>query len=111
MESAGAALGVPQAEANPGLRGGALVVSLPLFPFLPSRFVPTLRERTFLVRSMLPPRANLHSAMEYAQPVDSVLRGLSEVAGVHFDSAGRVLVADLYNDHIQVFGCTSCDSE
>jgi cobalt-zinc-cadmium resistance protein CzcA len=56
---------------------------LALFPMLGTEFVPTLREGTFLVRSTLPPGANLDTANEYAGRVADVMREYPEVTGVY----------------------------
>ncbi|QKK03591.1 MAG: efflux RND transporter permease subunit [Pseudomonadota bacterium] len=56
---------------------------LALFPMLGTEFVPTLREGTFLVRSTLPPGANLDTANEYAGRVANVIREYPEVTGVY----------------------------
>ncbi|MBL38068.1 MAG: CusA/CzcA family heavy metal efflux RND transporter [Xanthomonadales bacterium] len=57
--------------------------SLALFPLLGSEFVPTLREGTFLVRSTLPPGANMDTAIDYAEHVSEVMREFPEVTGVY----------------------------
>jgi cobalt-zinc-cadmium resistance protein CzcA len=56
---------------------------LALFPMLGTEFVPTLREGTFLVRSTLPPGANLDTANEYAGRVANVMQEYPEVTGVY----------------------------
>ena len=56
---------------------------LALFPMLGTEFVPTLREGTFLVRSTLPPGANLDTANQYAGRVADVMREYPEVTGVY----------------------------
>ena len=58
-------------------------ISLALFPLLGSEFVPTLREGTFLVRSTLPPAANLDKANEYAARISDVMGEFPEVTGVY----------------------------
>lgn len=58
-----------------------LIASLALFPFLGSEFVPTLREGTFLIRAVLPPGANLSSAVDYAKRIESSLERFPEVTG------------------------------
>lgn len=58
-------------------------IGLGLFPTLGSEFVPTLREGTFLVRSTLPPGANLDTANDYAGRVSDVMREFPEVTGVY----------------------------
>ncbi|MES1945297.1 CzcA family heavy metal efflux pump [Salinisphaera sp. PC39] len=58
-------------------------ISLAIFPALGTEFVPTLREGTFLVRSTLPPGANLKTTNEYAKRVQSVMNEFPEVTGVY----------------------------
>lgn len=74
--------------------GGAMILffaSLSLFPFLGSEFVPTLREGTLLVRSTLPPAANLDTAIEYAGRIQSVLDDFEPVTGT-YSRVGRAEV-------------------
>ncbi|EAR21631.1 efflux RND transporter permease subunit [Nitrococcus mobilis] len=55
--------------------------SLALFPLLGIEFVPTLREGTFLVRSTLPPGANLPKAIDYAGHLQEIFNDFPEVTG------------------------------
>ncbi|MFQ5680336.1 MAG: efflux RND transporter permease subunit [Gemmatimonadota bacterium] len=70
---------------------GALALSLILFPFLGSEFVPTLREGTFVVRAVLPPGANLPTTVEYGRRLTESLEQFPEVTGVYI-RAGRAEV-------------------
>lgn len=69
----------------------ALLVSLALFPFLGSEFVPTLREGTLLVRGTLPPGANLPTTAQYAARMERAIRTFPEVTGV-YSRVGRAEV-------------------
>ena len=65
---------------------GALALfigSLALVPFLGTEFVPTLREGTFMVRSTLPPAANLDTSVDYAKRVQKVVGEFPEVTGTY----------------------------
>ncbi|MES1944549.1 CzcA family heavy metal efflux pump [Salinisphaera sp. PC39] len=66
-------------------------ISLAIFPTLGTEFVPTLREGTFLVRSTLPPGANLKTTNEYAKRVQAVMNEFDEVTGV-YSRVGRAEV-------------------
>ncbi|MGM0577757.1 MAG: efflux RND transporter permease subunit, partial [Myxococcota bacterium] len=59
----------------------ALAGSLALFPLLGSEFVPTLREGTLLVRSVLPPGANLDSSIDFSERISETLETFPEVTG------------------------------
>ncbi len=61
----------------------AFVGSLGLFPFLGAEFMPTLREGTFQIRSVLPPGANLKSGIEYGDRMSDVLDDFPEVTETH----------------------------
>ena len=69
----------------------ALLGSLALFPLLGTEFVPTLREGTLLMRSTLPPAANLPAAIEASQRIQDVVRQFPEVTGA-FARVGRAEV-------------------
>ncbi len=69
----------------------AFVASLGLFPLLGSEFVPTLREGTLVVRSVLPASANLKTAIEYSKREERAIGGLPEVTGV-YSRVGRAEV-------------------
>ncbi|MEF8793894.1 efflux RND transporter permease subunit [Thiohalorhabdus sp.] len=74
--------------------GGATVVfagSLALFPFLGTTFVPTLREGTYMVRSTLPPGANLPTSIDYAKRVQKVMGTFPEVESA-YSRVGRAEV-------------------
>lgn len=60
-----------------------LILSLALTPFLGSEFVPTLREGTFAVRSVLPPGANLPVTTEYAKRIQESMESFPEVKGIY----------------------------
>ncbi len=57
--------------------------SLALFPKLGTEFSPTLREGTLMVRSTLPPGANLPTSIDYAERIDSVFAEFPEVTGTY----------------------------
>ncbi|MDG4868540.1 CusA/CzcA family heavy metal efflux RND transporter [Guyparkeria sp. 1SP6A2] len=57
--------------------------SLALFPKLGTEFSPTLREGTLMVRSTLPPGANLPTSIDYAERIDSVFSEFPEVTGTY----------------------------
>lgn len=93
-----------QAAYRPLLRGatrapvvvvGATLVlffsGLALFPFLGTEFVPTLREGTIMVRSTLPPGANLDEAIRYAKLIQGSLDEFPEVTGT-YSRVGRAEV-------------------
>lgn len=60
-----------------------LIASLGLTPFLGSEFVPTLREGTFAVRSVLPPGANLPTTTDYTKRIQNSIESFPEVQGVY----------------------------
>jgi cobalt-zinc-cadmium resistance protein CzcA len=66
-----------------GVASIALVGSLSLVPFLGTEFVPTLREGTLQIRSVLPPGGNLKSSIEYSHRISDLLDEFSEVEGTH----------------------------
>ncbi|MCH2451162.1 MAG: CusA/CzcA family heavy metal efflux RND transporter [Gracilimonas sp.] len=57
--------------------------SMALFPFLGTEFVPTLREGTFAVRSVLPPGANLPTTTDYARRIQESMESFPEVESIH----------------------------
>ncbi len=57
--------------------------SLLLFPYLGSEFVPTLREGTFLIRSVLPPGGNLPSTIEASKKIQAAMDDFEEVQGCY----------------------------
>ena len=64
-----------------GIAVAALALSLAVYPFLGTEFVPTLREGTFFVRSVLPPGANLDKSVEFAERAQDTFDDFSEVTG------------------------------
>jgi len=66
-----------------GIALSLLGASLFFFQFLGSEFVPTLREGTFLVRGVLPPGANLPTAVSYTKRVQLILEEWPEVLGTY----------------------------
>ncbi|MFB6240826.1 MAG: efflux RND transporter permease subunit, partial [Gemmatimonadota bacterium] len=74
-----------------GAAVAALAVSLALFPFLGTEFVPTLREGTFMVRSVLPAGASLDKSVEYSKQIQKSFRQFSQVEGV-YSRVGRAEV-------------------
>lgn len=60
-----------------------LVGSLATVPFLGTEFVPTLREGTLQIRSVLPPGANLETSIEYAERIGEFLDQFPEVERSH----------------------------
>ena len=74
-----------------GIAVALFAVSLAMFPFLGTEFVPTLREGTFQVRSTLPPGASLTSAIDYGKRVQSVIGEFPEVTGT-YSRVGRAEV-------------------
>jgi cobalt-zinc-cadmium resistance protein CzcA len=74
-----------------GLTVAAFVGSLSLFPMLGTEFMPTLREGTIVVRSVLPPGANLETAVDYAQRIQENVEEFPEVTGT-FSRVGRAEV-------------------
>ena len=65
--------------------------SLGLFPMLGTEFVPTLREGTFMVRSTLPPGANLDKSIQYAKRIQGVFTEYDQVTGT-YSRVGRAEV-------------------
>lgn len=61
----------------------ALVGSLVMVPFLGTEFVPTLREGTLQIRSVLPAGANLDTSIEYSKRIADVLETFPEVESSH----------------------------
>lgn len=76
-----AAAAVERPERVLGAAVGGLAVSLAIFPFLGTEFVPTLREGTFMVRSVLPPGANLPKSIEFAKRAQATFETFPEVTG------------------------------
>jgi cobalt-zinc-cadmium resistance protein CzcA len=66
-----------------GVAVAGLAVSLAVFPFLGTEFVPTLREGTFMVRSVLPPGANLPKSVEFAERAQATFDDFPEVTGTY----------------------------
>ncbi|MFA9460274.1 efflux RND transporter permease subunit [Thiohalorhabdus sp. Cl-TMA] len=66
-----------------GAAGVAFAASLALFPFLGTTFVPTLREGTYMVRTTLPPGANLPTTKAYAKRIQEVMQTFPEVTGTY----------------------------
>ena len=74
-----------------GLTVAALVGALSLFPMLGTEFMPTLREGTIVVRSVLPPGADLDSAIKYTERVQKNVSDFPEVTGA-YSRVGRAEV-------------------
>lgn len=68
-----------------------LLLSLALTPYLGSEFVPTLREGTLAVRSVLPPGANLPVTIEYTKRIQKSLESFPEASGI-YSRVGRAEV-------------------
>jgi cobalt-zinc-cadmium resistance protein CzcA len=66
-----------------GVAVAGLAASLAIFPFLGTEFVPTLREGTFMVRSVLPPGANLPKSIEFAKRAEATFEEFPEVTGTY----------------------------
>ena len=63
--------------------GVALAGALSLFPMLGTEFMPTLREGTYQIRSVLPPGANLKQGIEYGDRVKKTIDEFPEVQATH----------------------------
>lgn len=74
-----------------GLTLAAFVGSLALFGQLGTEFMPTLREGTIVVRSVLPPGASLDSAIKYTKRIQDNINGFDEVTGA-YSRVGRAEV-------------------
>ncbi len=61
----------------------ALVGSLAMVPYLGTEFVPTLREGTLQIRSVLPPGANLETSIDYSKRIGDLLDEYPEVERSH----------------------------
>ena len=66
-----------------GITVAAFVGSIALFPFLGTEFMPTLREGTIMVRSVLPPGANLDKALDYSKRIERHVSDFPEVTSVY----------------------------
>ncbi len=66
-----------------GAAGVALIGALSVFPFLGTEFMPTLREGTYQIRSVLPPGANLDRSVQYGDRIEEVVSSFPEVTGTH----------------------------
>ncbi|HYW97096.1 MAG TPA: efflux RND transporter permease subunit, partial [Bacteroidales bacterium] len=60
-----------------------LITSLALLPLLGTEFVPTLREGDIVVRSTLPPGANLTKTVEFSKEIQKVVLQFPEVRGAY----------------------------
>ena len=60
-----------------------LIGSLALFPLLGTEFVPTLREGDIVVRSTLPPSANLSQTVDYTKRIQKTVMDFPEVQGAY----------------------------
>ncbi len=60
-----------------------LAGSLSILPFLGTEFVPTLREGDVVIRSTLPPGANLTKTAEYAKKIQNAVLEFPEVKGAY----------------------------
>lgn len=60
-----------------------LIGSLALFPFLGTEFIPTLREGDVVVRSTLPPGANLTETVDYSKKIQTAVMDFPEVTGAY----------------------------
>ncbi|MGM0558137.1 MAG: efflux RND transporter permease subunit [Myxococcota bacterium] len=67
------------------------VGALSLFPMLGTEFMPTLREGTIVVRSVLPPGANLDSSVTYTGRIQDSISEFPEVTGA-YSRVGRAEV-------------------
>jgi cobalt-zinc-cadmium resistance protein CzcA len=74
-----------------GVTLAALVGALSLFPMLGTEFMPTLREGTIVVRSVLPPGANLDSSIRYTKRIQENINAFDEVTGA-YSRVGRAEV-------------------
>jgi cobalt-zinc-cadmium resistance protein CzcA len=66
-----------------GAAGIALAGTLTLFPMLGTEFMPTLREGTYQIRSVLPPGANLEQGIEYGDRIKKTIDQFPEVQATH----------------------------
>ncbi len=62
-----------------GVAVTALLGSMVIVPFLGTEFVPTLREGSLLIRSVLPPGADLTSSIQYSARIAKTLEQFPEV--------------------------------
>ncbi|GET23050.1 efflux RND transporter permease subunit [Prolixibacter denitrificans] len=60
-----------------------LLGSLAIVPFLGTEFVPTLREGDIVIRSTLPPGANLTTTVDYAKKIQKSILDFPEVEGAY----------------------------
>jgi cobalt-zinc-cadmium resistance protein CzcA len=74
-----------------GAAGVVFAGSLAILPMLGTTFVPTLREGTYMVRSTLPPGANLPTSIDYAKRFQKVVKSFPEVTGT-YSRVGRAEV-------------------
>jgi cobalt-zinc-cadmium resistance protein CzcA len=74
-----------------GVTVAAFAGSLALFPLLGTEFMPTLREGTIVVRSVLPPAANLDKAVDYSKRIQANVTKFPEVTGA-YSRVGRAEV-------------------
>lgn len=74
-----------------GITLAAFVGSLALFPLLGTEFMPTLREGTLVVRSVLPPAANLDKSIDYSKRIQANVSEFPEVTGA-YSRVGRAEV-------------------
>jgi cobalt-zinc-cadmium resistance protein CzcA len=58
---------------------GAIAVSLAVYPFLGSEFLPTLDEGSILIRATMPPSISLNRAVDLAQNIERELLAFPEV--------------------------------
>ena len=66
-----------------GMAGVALAGSLNMFPMLGTEFMPTLREGTYQIRSVLPPGANLEQGIAYGDRIKRTIDEFPEVERTH----------------------------
>lgn len=71
-----------------------LIGSLAIVPFLGTEFVPTLREGDVVIRSTLPPGANLTKTVDYTKKIQNAINEFPEVKG----SYARVGRAEIGGD-------------
>ncbi|MCF8303604.1 MAG: CusA/CzcA family heavy metal efflux RND transporter [Bacteroidales bacterium] len=60
-----------------------LIGSLAILPFLGTEFVPTLREGDIVIRSTLPPGANLTKTADYTKKIQNAINEFPEVEGAY----------------------------
>lgn len=60
-----------------------LAGSIAIVPFLGTEFVPTLREGDIVIRSTLPPGANLTKTVDYAKKIQKAINEFPEVEGAY----------------------------